>query len=127
MGDAATRARMFLAIVTMGWAPLAVSMAGNCPDVERGSRDTTPVTFTVAHDGSGDFRTIQEAIDAVAPDHAGQAIIIVKNGLYPEKLQIRCSRLTILEGTGTAPGSSTRSSGRHGGSATGTATEGRPW
>jgi pectinesterase len=87
---------MLLAIVAMAWAPSAVSIAGNCPEGGRGTRDTTPVTFTVAHDGSGDFRTIQEAIDAVRPDHTGQAFIFVKSGLYPEKLHIRCSRLTIL-------------------------------
>jgi pectinesterase len=52
--------------------------------------------LTVALDGSGDFRTIQEAVDAVPPDHAGQALIVVRNGLYPEKLHIRCSRVTIL-------------------------------
>ena len=55
-----------------------------------------PVRFTVARDGSGDFRTIQEAIDAVPHEHDGQAVIFVRNGSYPEKLYVGRGRLTVL-------------------------------
>ena len=42
--------------------------------------------FIVAKDGSGKFRTIQEAINAV-PDYRKQTtVIFIKNGVYKEKL-----------------------------------------
>ncbi|MGM9748834.1 MAG: pectinesterase family protein [Candidatus Cryptobacteroides sp.] len=45
--------------------------------------------FAVAQDGSGDFFTIQEAVDA-APDYCKQAVtvIYVKKGVYEEKVTI---------------------------------------
>lgn len=44
--------------------------------------------FTVAQDGSGDFRTIQEAVNAVRDHSQIRAIIRVKSGTYREKLVI---------------------------------------
>ena len=44
--------------------------------------------FTVAQDGSGDFRTIQEAVNAVRDHSQIRATISVKNGTYREKLVI---------------------------------------
>lgn len=44
--------------------------------------------FIVAQDGSGDFKTIQEAVNVVR-DHSQQKVIIeIKNGVYHEKLVI---------------------------------------
>lgn len=44
--------------------------------------------FVVAQDGSGDFKTIQEAVNAVR-DHSQQKVTIeIKNGVYHEKLVI---------------------------------------
>jgi len=55
-----------------------------------------PVRITVSADGTGDFTSVQAAIDAVPADHAGQALIFVKKGLYREKITISRSRLTLL-------------------------------
>ena len=44
--------------------------------------------FTVAQDGSGDFKTIQEAVNAVRDHSERKATISVKNGTYKEKLVI---------------------------------------
>lgn len=44
--------------------------------------------FIVAQDGSGDFRTIQEAVNAVRDHSQIRATIRVKNGIYREKLVI---------------------------------------
>ncbi len=45
-------------------------------------------TYTVAKDGSGDFKTIQEAVNKVR-DHSQQTVTIhIKNGIYHEKLVI---------------------------------------
>ena len=44
--------------------------------------------FTVAQDGSGDFKTIQEAVNAVRDHSERKAFIHIKNGIYKEKLVI---------------------------------------
>ncbi len=50
----------------------------------------------VALDGSGHYRSIQAAIDAVPASHTGTWIILVKNGTYQEKLFITQSNLAIV-------------------------------
>ncbi|MCU7547796.1 pectinesterase family protein [Chitinophagaceae bacterium LB-8] len=47
-----------------------------------------PSRFTVAKDGSGDFKTIQEAVNAVRDLSQQQVTIYIKNGVYNEKLVI---------------------------------------
>lgn len=42
----------------------------------------------VAADGSGDFRTIQAAIDAIPPGREAPTIIWIKSGVYHEKVRI---------------------------------------
>ncbi len=42
--------------------------------------------FVVALDGSGDFRSVQAAIDAVPPLRKKRTTIFIKNGIYKEKL-----------------------------------------
>ena len=49
---------------------------------------TYPTHFTVAQDGSGNFKTIQEAINAVRDLSQQQVTIFIKNGTYHEKLVI---------------------------------------
>lgn len=48
----------------------------------------TKTGFTVAHDGSGDFKTIQEAVNAVRDLSQLQTKIFIKNGIYNEKLVV---------------------------------------
>ncbi len=52
--------------------------------------------FVVAKDGSGDFFTVQEAIDAV-PDHRKnmRTTILVREGVYKEKLVVPESKINI--------------------------------
>lgn len=49
--------------------------------------------FVVAQDGSGDFRTVQAAIDA-APDYTGDAPvrILIKNGTYRERVTVPANK-----------------------------------
>jgi pectinesterase len=49
---------------------------------------TYPASFTVAQDGSGNFKTIQEAIFAVRDLSQQQVTIFIKKGVYHEKLII---------------------------------------
>ena len=48
----------------------------------------TPIEFTVAQDGSGDYKTIQEAVNAVRDLSQRTAKIFIKRGTYNEKLVI---------------------------------------
>ncbi len=47
-----------------------------------------PTSFTVAQDGSGNYKTIQEAVNAVRDLSQQQVKIYIKNGTYHEKLVI---------------------------------------
>jgi pectinesterase len=49
---------------------------------------TYPLHFTVAQDGSGDFKTIQEAVNATKDLAQLRITINIKNGTYAEKLII---------------------------------------
>lgn len=48
--------------------------------------------YTVAKDGSGDFKTIQEAIDATENDLHIYTKIIIKKGIYREKITIPATK-----------------------------------
>src|ERR1700723_3653486 len=43
----------------------------------------------VAPDGTGDFKTVQEAIDSIPPDNAAVKIVFIKPGTYHEKIHIK--------------------------------------
>ncbi|PQA57033.1 pectinesterase family protein [Siphonobacter curvatus] len=49
---------------------------------------TYPSSFTVALDGSGDFKTIQEAVNSFRDHSQVRVKLFVKNGIYTEKLVI---------------------------------------
>jgi pectinesterase len=57
-----------------------------------------PIRLTVAADGSGEYRTIQEAVLAVRDFMQVSAVIFIKNGTYKEKLLIPSQKtnLTLL-------------------------------
>jgi pectinesterase len=51
-------------------------------------QQTYPSKLTVAQDGSGDYKTIQEAVNAVRDFSQVQVVIFIKKGVYHEKLVI---------------------------------------
>ena len=57
-----------------------------------------PIRLTVAQDGSGEYRTVQEAVMAVRDFMQVPATIFIKNGTYKEKLLIPAQKtnLTLL-------------------------------
>jgi pectinesterase len=50
----------------------------------------------VAQDGTGQFTTIQHALDSVSRDNARTRIILVRNGTYSEKIFIRSSHVALV-------------------------------
>lgn len=58
------------------------------------------LALTVAQDGSGDFKTIQEAVNNVKDNSEKRVVITIKPGFYKEKLIIPSSKTFItLKGT----------------------------
>jgi len=51
--------------------------------------------FVVAADGSGDFRTVQEAINAVPDYRKNETKIFIKKGVYKEKLVLATSKTNV--------------------------------
>lgn len=58
-------------------------MTGNCA-----AQQKYPSTIKVAQDGSGDFKTIQAAVNSVRDLGQKEVKIFIKNGIYQEKLVI---------------------------------------
>lgn len=54
------------------------------------------VDIVVSKDGSGDYVTIQEAIDAAPENGSTPYLIYIKNGVYDEKLYIEKDYITLL-------------------------------
>ena len=50
----------------------------------------------VAQDGSGQFSKVQDAIDSVPADNKQNIIILIRNGVYHEKLFITKSFITLV-------------------------------
>ena len=61
------------------------SLVGETIEIER--QATRPFDIVVAKDGTGDYTTINAAIEA-APEEAERTVIFVKNGTYNEKVFI---------------------------------------
>lgn len=55
----------------------------------------TSVTFTVAQDGSGNYKTIQEAVNSFRDHMQVRVTLFIKNGTYAEKLVIPSWKLNI--------------------------------
>jgi pectinesterase len=51
--------------------------------------------FTVAADGSGDFKTVQEAINAVPDFRKNRTTILIRNGVYKEKITLAGTKTNV--------------------------------
>ena len=65
------------------------AVSGDPPAAERAD-------LIVALDGTGSYATIQAAIDASSPDSVHPVIILIRRGMYHEKLFIRKSYLSLV-------------------------------
>ena len=60
-----------------------------------GETTTRKPDFVVASDGSGDFTTVQEAIQAVPDFRKSETLIFIRNGIYKEKLVLPASKTNV--------------------------------
>lgn len=51
--------------------------------------------FIVDQSGNGDFKTVQEAIDAVPDFRKNETVVLIKNGIYKEKLVLPTSKRQV--------------------------------
>jgi pectinesterase len=74
-----------------------LSSAGMCP---AGGAVTSahPIKpdLVVSHDGTGNFSSVQAAIDSVPANNRERVIILIRNGTYNEHIRIQNSFLTLL-------------------------------
>ena len=60
------------------------------------ARRPAGIDLVVAQDGSGDFATVQAALDALPPAATRTRVVLVRNGVYREKLFVTKSRVAIV-------------------------------
>ncbi|KAJ3687393.1 hypothetical protein LUZ61_016557 [Rhynchospora tenuis] len=58
--------------------------------------DSQKPDATVAQDGSGDYKTISEAIDAIPSGHTGRYVIYVKEGVYDETVLVPREKENVM-------------------------------
>lgn len=61
-----------------------------------GEPDISGVDIIVASDGSGDFVSLQTAIDTIPGSNTRRITIFVRDGIYEEKVLLRQDRITIV-------------------------------
>lgn len=54
------------------------------------------VKITVAKDGSGDYKTVQEAFNAIPDNYTGTYTVFVKKGVYYEKLLLGANKINVV-------------------------------
>ena len=59
---------------------------------------TEMADIIVAKDSSGDFTTVQEAINSIPSNNSSLKIILIKNGIYNEEICIDTDFITLVGG-----------------------------
>ncbi|MFD8689116.1 pectinesterase family protein [Streptomyces sp. NPDC059651] len=84
----------------------ALVKAGAGPRSTIGAAVTTAAaatTLTVAKDGSGQYRTVQAAVDAVPAGNTARTVIAIAPGTYRELVKIPAAKQNVtLQGTGSS-------------------------
>ena len=77
--------KIFLSLLLLVWVAVATGHVYAQPKYH----------FVVAQDGSGNFKTVQEAINAVPDIRKLPTVIFIKNGVYKEKLVLAESKALV--------------------------------
>lgn len=68
---------------------------------EASAKAAAATTLTVAKDGSGQYRTVQAAVDAVPANNASRVVISIKPGTYRETVKVPSDKPHVtFQGTG---------------------------
>lgn len=51
--------------------------------------------ITVAQDASGNYKTVQQAINSIKDSNSAEIIIYIRNGIYKEKLRLPASKMNV--------------------------------
>ncbi len=70
-------------VVALGWPAFAASPLPIKPDL------------VVAADGSGDFTSVHAAVQSIPQENRERKIILIKDGVYNEKVRIDAARITL--------------------------------
>lgn len=85
--------------------PALLAAVAVVPSPVRGATSAAPARpagieeaadLVVAQDGSGDYRTVQEALDALACDAPEYRIILIRRGVFREKVRVRASKVALV-------------------------------
>ena len=87
------RHRLMLGAAVLG---LVGTVAGLGASAARQAEPSQGTTLVVAQDGRGQFRTIQAALDTISQDNQTLKTVLVRNGIYREKIFIKSSRVAIV-------------------------------
>ncbi len=90
-----------MSLLRLGWVLLIIIFP--CQQTWA-QQQTYPASLTVAQDGSGNYKTIQEAVNSVRDLGQKRVIIYIKQGIYHEKLVIPSWKTAISligDSTGT--------------------------
>lgn len=74
---------------------------GTTASAEAPTKAAAATTLTVAKDGTGRYRTVQAAVNAVAANNASRVVISIKPGTYRETVRVPSSKPRVtFQGTG---------------------------
>src|SRR5207253_11269690 len=65
------------------------------PACSRFGADLPKPDIVVASDGTGDFKTIQAAVESIPPKNRERVIVLIKDGTYHEKIRVDASFVTL--------------------------------
>ncbi|MFI9024059.1 pectinesterase family protein [Streptomyces sp. NPDC053560] len=93
--------------------------SGSGPRATLGAKAASAATtLTVAADGSGQYRTVQAAVDAVPSGNTSRTVIAVKPGTYREAVQVPANKPHVtIQGTGATAADAQIVEGRSAGTA----------
>ncbi len=84
---------------TFYWFLTSIFLVGGCQAGNIPSKIVMPIAIApdsiVAADGSGQFSTIQHAVDSIPKDNRQRMVILIKDGVYHEKIRIDPSFITL--------------------------------
>ena len=73
----------------------AILFALLLPACSRFGADLPKPDIVVAGDGTGDFKTIQAAVESIPPKNRERVIMLIKDGTYQEKIRVDASFITL--------------------------------